>query len=183
MTNEELNVRAFLTTLRYAENTGPGQTEPLGYNAQYGAGTFTNLKYNENNLESKKAYEKHPNTKITKWRRTSSAAGAYQFLGGKNWKSLNLSDFSPINQDKGALILIERQEKGNQRAKGVIKDIKTGNIASAANKLNGTWTSLPGGSQEGLKESEFLGKFKICLINELNRNSIIATPVGKLKFN
>ncbi len=178
LTTEELNVRAFLSTIRYAENSGPGQTEPLGYNALYGGGTFTDETYEE----CPSCYAKHPNKAITKWGITSTAAGAYQFLGGQNWDSLNLPDFSPLSQDKGALILIHRQEKYNPKAKGVIEDIKNENIISAAKKLNRTWTSLPGGDQEGLNENEFLNKFKECLINELKENSILYSPIGTLKL-
>ncbi len=184
LTTEELNVRAFLATLRYAENTGPGQTEPLGYNAQYTGITFTDLEYNPTNPDAVEAYSKHPNKTLSKppgWITSSTAAGAYQFLY-KTWISFPFSKFNPTNQDKGALILIQRQEIGNPRAKGVIEDIKNGNISSSAEKLNGTWTSLPRGDEEGLNENEFLNKFNECLINELKENSIIYSPIGILKL-
>ncbi|MBN2891915.1 MAG: hypothetical protein JXL97_08615 [Bacteroidales bacterium] len=184
LTTEELDVRAFLATIRYAENTGPGQTEPLGYNAQYTGITFTDLEYDPKNQDAVEAYSKHPNKTLSLppgWPTPSNAAGAYQFLYS-TWKSFPFSNFNPTNQDKGALILIQRQEIGNPRAKGVIEDIKNGNIATAAEKLNGTWTSLPGGNEEGLNENEFLNKFNECLINELKENSIIYSPIGILKL-
>ncbi len=179
MTKEELNIRAFLSTIRSTENAGH---KPLEYNVQYGGGTFTNLKYDKDDPKAVKAYSKHPNKKIKKWGQTSSAAGAYQFLGGKKyWGSLDLPDFTPISQDKGVLIIITKRNN-TKKSKGVVEDIKTGNILSAANKLNGIWTSLPGGKQEAINENEFMSKFKANLINELNGNSIIYTPVGELKF-
>ncbi len=64
--NEELNIRAFLSVIRYAEGYG----DPLGYNSEFGGGTFSS--YSEHPFKNKKAK--------TKWGNTSTAAGAYQFL-------------------------------------------------------------------------------------------------------
>jgi muramidase (phage lysozyme) len=66
----------------------------------------------------------------------SDAAGAYQFLS-TTWDSLNLPDFSPENQDKGAVELIKRR--------GAYQNILDGNIRNALDKCSYEWASLPPG--------------------------------------
>jgi muramidase (phage lysozyme) len=66
----------------------------------------------------------------------SDAAGAYQFLS-TTWDSLNLPDFSPENQDKGAIELIKRR--------GAYEDIIDGNLRTALDKCSWEWASLPPG--------------------------------------
>ena len=95
---------------------------------------------------------------------------------------LGLPDFSPESQDQGALELIRRQDSDNARAAGVINDITNGNMLEAAEKLNGTWVSLPGGSAEKLSEEQFMKEFKENVGNELNGNSAIATDPGLLSL-
>ena len=174
MTNEELNTRAFLTTIRQAENsstTAVSET-PLPYNKIYGGGTFSDD-------------SKHPNKAVTKWGNTSTAAGAYQFLAGR-WntisKKLGLKDFSPESQDQGALYLINEQNNDNPRAEGVVNDIKNGNVFQAATKLNGTWTSLPGGNEGKMNEEQFNQEFKENISDELKGKSQVATKKGGIKF-
>jgi muramidase (phage lysozyme) len=174
MTEQELNLRAFLTTIRQAENSSNEHISktPLGYNVNYGGGTFDD-------------YTNHPHHFVTKYGFTSDAAGAYQFLG-ERWntisKELNLPDFSPKSQDKGALYLIREQNSDNPRANGVIDDINSGRITQASIKLNGTWTSLPGGKQTKMTTSQFMNEFKGNLKNELNGKSEIDTEKGMLKL-
>jgi RHS repeat-associated protein len=174
LTNGELNTRAFLTTIRQAENSSNVKVsqDPLAYNVIYGGETFSD-------------YSKHPNKTVTKWSRTSSAAGAYQFLSGR-WstisKILELEDFSPESQDQGALFLIREQNTDNPRAQGVIEDVKSGNISDAAIKLNGTWTSLPEGKEKKMTSSEFSKEFKENISDELRGATKVATPKGKLKL-
>ncbi|NJN78731.1 MAG: glycoside hydrolase family protein [Saprospiraceae bacterium] len=130
ITNDELNIASTLLTIRKVENHS--STTPLGYDAQYGGGTFDN------------DYADHPREKITKWGHTSSAAGAYQFLQG-TWdahsKTLGLTDFSPESQDKAAIYEISI-------VKGAMENIKSGQYTEALKLLNGKWTSLPAGKQE-----------------------------------
>ncbi|MCL2597162.1 MAG: glycoside hydrolase family 104 protein [Paludibacter sp.] len=174
MKNEELNLRAFLTLIRQAEAGGTkGRAEvakPLAYNIRYGNFTFDD-------------YSKHPNILYSGpgYSIPSTAAGAYQFIY-KDWESLGFKDFSPENQDKGALVLIKRQEEYNSRAKGIIIDIETGNVENAAVKLHGTWPSLPGGSQEkiGLEDAKI--QFVKNIANELKGETAIKSKKGTLLF-
>lgn len=70
---------------------------------------------------------------------TSSAAGRYQFLA-RTWDSLardmRLEDFSPENQDRGAIELI--------RECGALTLIRNSRIADAVDHCAHTWASLPG---------------------------------------
>ncbi|RYZ27442.1 MAG: hypothetical protein EOO10_12685, partial [Chitinophagaceae bacterium] len=90
------NIRAFLIMIQYAEGTYGKD----GYKKLYGDGYFND-------------YSTHPNTKVTKWGITSTAAGAYQILN-KTWNELQvklkLPDFSPVSQDKAAIELIKRRK-------------------------------------------------------------------------
>src|SRR5262245_12539239 len=86
MTVAEKNLKAFLAMIRYSEGTFSKD----GYRKLYGGGLFTD-------------FSNHPNTPITKWGITSTAAGAYQILV-RTWQELQsklkLTDFSPANQDR-----------------------------------------------------------------------------------
>lgn len=93
-----------------------------------------------------------------------------------------MSDFSGGNQDKGVLQLIRWQNSDNPRASGVISDINSGNIMSAFIKLNGTWTSLPGGKEQGITRTQAIQIFNSNRANELMGNSPLASPVGSLKL-
>ncbi|MDP4291438.1 MAG: RHS repeat-associated core domain-containing protein, partial [Bacteroidota bacterium] len=156
LTKEELNVRGFLTTIRQTENGG---NEPLDYNSQFGGGTFTDKTYKE----APQDYADHPKEVIRAWGQNSSAAGAYQFLG-TFW---NEKDFAPITQDHAAIGKLEYRK--------ALGDVQEGNISSAVTKLKKEWTSLP-----FFKDSQIRALFKSNISRELNGNSVIATPVGKL---
>jgi lysozyme len=49
---------------------------------------------------------------------------------------LALTDFSPPNQDKAAIYLIQRR--------GALTDVKAGNFTKAVEKCKNVWASLPG---------------------------------------
>ena len=70
---------------------------------------------------------------------SSTAAGAYQFLS-RTWDALvrqyGFKDFSPENQDKGAVALIIGRK--------ALDDVIAGNIEQAIRKCNREWASLPG---------------------------------------
>jgi len=172
MNEDELFIRTFLTVTRIAENGNKPSQEPLGYDVNFGGGTFSDL-------------SKHPNNTVTKWGHTSSAAGAYQFLAGR-WSTIakqeGLTDFSAVSQDKGALYLIREQEKWNPRASGVMDDINNGSLLNAVIKLNGTWTSLPGGSQEQMPKGEFQKIKQQVIAKELKGESAVASDKGTLKL-
>lgn len=111
-------VKAFLDTVAWAEGAN--------YNTLYGGGTFS-------------SYSWHPLERgITAGNYTSTAAGRYQFLR-RTWngiaQKLGLSDFSPRNQDIGALGLIDER--------GELSNIINGNIEAALHGLGCLWASLP----------------------------------------
>jgi muramidase (phage lysozyme) len=116
------NIRAFLIMIQHAEGTYGKD----GYRKLYGGGYFND-------------YTKHPNTKVTKWGITSTAAGAYQILS-KTWAELQaklkLPDFGPVSQDKAAIELIRRRK--------ALEDIYAGRFAQAIAKCRKEWASLPG---------------------------------------
>ena len=129
------NLRAFLLMLQHAEGT----IGPHAYRTLYGGDLFSSYAY-------------HPNTKVTKWGITSTAAGAYQFLFS-TWSDvqqrLSLPDFSPASQDKGAVELI--------RMKGALPEIAAGNIREAITKCRKVWASLPGaGYGQGERDMDTL---------------------------
>jgi muramidase (phage lysozyme) len=81
----------------------------------------------------------HPHRAVTVGRLTSTAAGAYQFLA-KTWDGLvsqyQFEDFSPANQDLGAIALVAER--------GALDDVISGRITDAVQKCRKEWASLPG---------------------------------------
>lgn len=116
------NIRAFLIMIQHAEGTYGKD----GYRKLYGGSYFND-------------YSKHPNTKVTKWGITSTAAGAYQILS-KTWAELQtklkLPDFGPVSQDKAAIELIRRRK--------ALEDVYAGRFTQAIAKCRKEWASLPG---------------------------------------
>lgn len=111
------NRQAMLRVIRFAEGTA----DDRGYNRIFGGQEVDDLTH-------------HPDICV-KFRRTcSSAAGAYQFLT-TTWNSLGLPDFTPANQDKGAIELIRRR--------GALGDVDAGRFEDAIAKLSPEWASLP----------------------------------------
>lgn len=93
-----------------------------------------------------------------------TAAGAYQILGD-TWrrisKILGTSDFTPENQDRAAIVLIDEY-----RAEG---DVEAGRLRQAINKLKGQWVSLPGGTQSHTSIAEATQKFNSYASEETQR--------------
>lgn len=116
------NLKAFLHMIQYAEGT----IGPNAYRMLYGGSLFDD-------------YSRHPNIAITKWGITSTGSGAYGFLF-RTWVEiqtvLQLSDFSPASQDKGAIELVRR--------KGALPDVLEGRIVPAIDKCKKIWASFPG---------------------------------------
>lgn len=119
-------VRAFLGALRWCEGTDG----PNGYRTLFGGSTFD-------------SFDDHPRRPITARLGartiTSTAAGAFQFLS-KTWDGLvrqyGFSDFSPKNQDLGAVALID-----GRRA---LDSLLAGDFESTIKLCAREWASLPG---------------------------------------
>lgn len=101
-----------------------------GYNTLFGNERVGSLKAHPNVRKQFKQTDGKTNT--------TTAAGRYQFLK-PTWDGLarqyGLTDFSPRNQDLGALALIKRR--------GALDDVLKGDYQAAIQKLGGTWASLP----------------------------------------
>ena len=134
MDSHEINVKALLKLIRYAEH---GREDDGVYFLLYGGKqTFTDIR-------------KHPNKRIKAWGMTSTAAGAYQILY-KTWDEARAKgivfDFSPASQDKLAVWKI--------KTRGALKFVEEGDIENVVAKLRKEWTSLPGASQSHMKMIE-----------------------------
>lgn len=136
------NLKAFLITIQYAEGTFGKDS----YRKLYGGSSFNDL-------------SRHPNTRISKWGITSTAAGAYQILS-KTWgeiqAKLKLPDFSPLSQDRAAIELIRRRK--------ALEDVLAGRFTEAIAKCRKEWASLPGAGY-GQKEKDMqslLAVYKIA---------------------
>lgn len=118
LTND--NVRRFLDLIAYAEGAD--------YNVLFGGSTFND-------------FSRHPDRVISAGGYSSSAAGRYQFLTD-TWlgvaNSLGLTDFSPRNQDIGAISLLDES--------GALDRVLSGAITEAINRSAPTWASLPDSS-------------------------------------
>jgi muramidase (phage lysozyme) len=116
------NVIAGLETLARCEGTWHRGDD--GYNILVGGKFFD-------------GYAKHPNilVDLPKLGIRSSAAGRYQFLN-RTWVGLGLPDFSPENQDRGAIIRI--------RQRGGLDALKQGLVGRWIDKCCAEWASLPG---------------------------------------
>jgi murein DD-endopeptidase MepM/ murein hydrolase activator NlpD/muramidase (phage lysozyme) len=112
------NRKAFLDMLAYAEGT---YSEPDGgYLTIVGYSYFTST-------------ADHPRQFVASM--NSDAAGRYQFLS-TTWDGLGLPDFSPANQDKGGIMLVD--------GRGALGMVDSGQIEAAIFACNQEWASLPG---------------------------------------
>lgn len=120
------NVQAFLRVIR----RGEGTQDEGGYRRLFGGGTFT-------------SFADHPRVVVQRFGKggtlyKSSAAGAYQFLEG-TWdetsRAMGLEDFSPANQDFGAV--------GRIAARGALADVIAGRLEEAIRKCAKEWASMP----------------------------------------
>ena len=138
MTAQQINVKAFLDTIRWCEGT-EGE---LGYRMLFGYHPRVRPK----NLFSD--FSKHPNKAIRlpsgKDERgkttyiTSTAAGAYQILY-RTYLDVNrkiiIKDFTPETQDKIAIQLIKQR--------GALDEVLRGEIEKAVFLCQNEWASLP----------------------------------------
>jgi muramidase (phage lysozyme) len=116
-------VQAFLDVIAWTEGTDRviGDGARTGYNIIFTFDRFTN-------------FSKHPRRLKCSGGLCSDAAGRYQFLS-TTWDELGLSDFSPANQDIGAMKLIRRR--------GALSLVEAGKIKQALDPLSFEWASLP----------------------------------------
>lgn len=118
------NARKMLDILAKAEGV------KHGYNTIFGNERFNDLSRHPNVLKSF--------TQTDGVKNGTTAAGRYQFLK-RTWDGLSkqygLNDFSPQNQDIGALALMAQ--------KGALDNVLQGDFSGAVKKLGGTWASLP----------------------------------------
>lgn len=118
------NVRKMLDLIAEAEGV------QHGYNTLFGNQRFNNLAM-------------HPNvrkefTQTDGRKNYTTAAGRYQFLNN-TWNGLakqyGFKDFSPQNQDLGAIALLAQN--------GALPYVLKGDFTTAVQKSGGTWASLP----------------------------------------
>lgn len=125
-TQQELNIRAFLDMIAYAE---VGTTGPEGYSILYGGGRF-------------ESFGDHPRrvigARLGGKMIYSSAAGRYQIMQ-KTWDwvrpKLGLPDFSPASQDAAAVWLL--------KYRGALEHVKAGRFEQAVNAVRNEWASMP----------------------------------------
>lgn len=128
------NIQAFLKVIR----KGEGTLSSSGYSTTFGGGQLSTLSV----IPTIDTFYTNSNGV------RGSVVGAYQFGNSSSNPTLpNLvfkfqwNNFSPINQDIGAIELIKE--------KNAINNIVSGDITTAISKLNNPlWPSLPGGSQQ-----------------------------------
>tara|TARA_R110002051_G_scaffold325582_2_gene429059 strand:- start:6198 stop:7064 length:867 start_codon:yes stop_codon:yes gene_type:complete len=118
-------VRKFLDLIAHTEGT-----EGNGYRTAFGGGRLSSLGDHPRYMKS----FKQQNGKTNK----TSAAGRYQFLSS-TWdgvaKKYGFNDFSPKNQDLGAIALLAQN--------GALGSILKGDMQGAVRKSGSTWASLP----------------------------------------
>jgi|GEM_PF-1509440 len=118
-------VRQFLDLIAHTEGT-----EGNGYRTAFGGGRLGSL--NDHPRYMKSFTQQNGKTNKT------SAAGRYQFLSS-TWdgvaRQYGLNDFSPRNQDLGAVALLAQN--------GALGDILKGDMTGAVRKSGRTWASLP----------------------------------------
>jgi muramidase (phage lysozyme) len=141
--------RALLNTIAGPESAGR-------YDVMYGGGRFRD-------------FRDHPRkpVRITSGPnagKTSSAAGKYQFLG-PTWdeyrSKLGLKDFKPQSQDMAAWALasdVYRKKTGGDLERALASGDPS-MLANVGNVLSGTWTSLPGGIEQGTNRNKFVQAF------------------------
>lgn len=138
------NVRKFLDLISYTEGT-----QGNGYRTAFGGGQLRSLNDHPRYLKS----FRQTDGKMNK----TSAAGRYQFLKG-TWdgvaRQYGLRDFSPQNQDLGAVALLF--------GRGAIPALLKGDYQTAIRKTGDEWASLPSSNYKQNKRSwdnvnKFLG--------------------------
>lgn len=137
---ENPNMRKMLNLIAASEGV------KYGYNTLFGNQHIDNLNAHPN---IKKAFKQTDGkTNYT------TAAGRYQFLND-TWNGVaqqyGFKDFSPQNQDLGAIALIAQR--------GALNDVLKGDYRSAILKLGPEWASLPSSTyKQGKRSWDFINK-------------------------
>ena len=134
-------VQAFLRLLSFEEF---GRERDENYRTRYGdlAGRDPITDQNMLHYEPKN---------MRPYGKPATAGGAYQILGGTYEEAVRhhvVNDFLPASQDSIAVYLL--------RSRGALKAIMDHDLDQAFTLLNGTWSSLPGGTQvkENLEDAK-----------------------------
>lgn len=114
----------------------------------------------------------------------SDAAGRYQFLSS-TWDTekakLGLTDFSPASQDKAAWDLAQTDYEA-RTGRNLLTDLKSrdpGTMSRVAGALRQTWTSLPGGIEQGQTGSRFENAYNAALSGNGDAGSAAASTAGQ----
>lgn len=114
--------------------------------------------------------------------KTSSAAGKYQFLA-PTWEEqqakLKLPDFSPASQDAAAWNLAQEtyKAKTGKDLRQALESADDAGIVEIARLLSGTWTSLPGGIEQGIDDQGFVSKYRQNLQSGQGQPATARQPV------
>lgn len=153
--DDEMNKKAFLQTLRVGEGTNDG----MGYFRLCGGGNASTLDDHPARLGWsgwRLPVQMAINAGFPGGVAYSTAAGAYQ-ITRPTWagvvRALGLRDFSQDSQDAAAWYLIGQ--------KGAKADVMAGRVEMAIGKLGGLWASLPGAAakQRQVTMANFLGNY------------------------
>jgi muramidase (phage lysozyme) len=147
-------------------------TESPGYDVIYGGRRFTD-------------FSRHPNIRVPITRgpnkgKFSTAAGRYQFIIG-TWtdlqNELDLPDFSPESQDKAAWHLAQKVYRA-KTSRELLSDLQNGELDQVGPALHDTWTSLPGGIEQGVNRNRFMTNFTANLTKQAPPAAGPTTNVG-----
>lgn len=155
-------------------------TEANSYNVIYGGQKFN-------------SYDEHPRVNVPilsgpNAGRTSSAAGRYQFIGS-TWdaqkRKLGLTDFSPASQDIAAFDLAKTvyRKKSGRDLDADLKSRDPTILSGIGSALAGTWTSLPGGIEQGQGSGRFVSSFNRFLERQQKAAETAAPLFNLSRFN
>lgn len=140
-------------------NTISGPESGGDYNINYGGGRFDD-------------YGDHPRNPVLiksgpNKGKYSTAAGKYQFLSS-TWdsykKKLGLKDFSPSSQDQAAWQLAQ-DDYYSRTKRDLQSDLEAGDLSRVPAALHPTWTSMPGGIEQGIGSNAFVSAYNASLNN------------------
>lgn len=145
------NRKAFLDTIAHSEGTDKYPNS--GYNTMFTGKQFT-------------GFDRHPAQIQRSGGLASDAAGRYQFLS-TTWNGLKLPDFSPKNQDIGAIKLLNAS---------TLSAVDKGDWPEAFSGAKRIWASFPGA---GYGQPEHSMKSLVAFVND--RLSSYGNPTEKDK--